>query len=155
MSRHRGIRRIQGLRLSVAAVLTVGVVGCSLLTADEWVRRTGALAPSHTHAQAVVVPGTARVGVPFTITVATVGSGSCVRPSGASVEVVGLTATVVPMDEVYVGGRHACTDDLVSYPRTVTLTFMEPGSASVQVSGVDAYARHQVATVVRAVRIDP
>lgn len=84
--------------------------------------------------EVIRAPGTASVNQPFTLTIITYGSSSCTTIDGAKVEVTGLIATITPFDRVPTG-EVVCTADLASHPRTVELTFREPGEALIRVIG--------------------
>jgi hypothetical protein len=69
---------------------------------------------------------------PFTVTVITHDSSSCTISDGAEVELVGLIATITPMDRKKPG---PCTLDLALHPRDVQLSFSEPGRATIRIVG--------------------
>lgn len=136
--------------LVAAFLVGFGVAGCSHVTAPEWVREIGLLHELH---EPLAAPGIVRAGVPFSITVTTAGSSSCTRASGASVRVEGLAADVVPMDERRV--RSICTGDLAAHPRSVSITFMTPGTATLRVSGVGTDPEAGLVTIERVIQVDP
>ena len=78
-------------------------------------------------------PATGSVGERLEFTVSTFGN-SCISSLGANVVVDGLLATVTPYDREY-RGPIACLDYLKAYPRTVTVSFAQPGNAIVRVQG--------------------
>lgn len=154
-------------RVWVAALLcTAAALGCQAATepADEsagamsvpegWTRDVGALFDVPDSSAALSLPRRARVGRPLTITVTTGGSGSCTRPSGASVEIDRLTATVVPLD-AHPGSAIACSRDLRPYPRSVELTFHQAGVAHVVVTGVRLGAPGGMISVARSIVVLP
>jgi hypothetical protein len=132
-------------------VTLLGVVALPACTSplgpdDEWQRRIGVIEIGGAQSSPVQVPEeTVQQGVPFTITVVTFGSSSCVRADGAHVQVAGLMAQVTPYDLVAVTG--VCTEDLRPRPREVMLRFDQVGEALVRVLGrtvLGAPAEHEV-----------
>jgi hypothetical protein len=101
----------------------------------EWERRIGVIDIGSFLTPPIELPETVEQGVPFTATVVTFGSSSCVRQDGAEIHVNGLTAYVRPYDFVAVGAERVCTDDLEPHPREVTLQFDQAGEATVLVFG--------------------
>lgn len=135
----------------VLAAAACGGGGDPLDSLDGWKVVVGRISPSLSSVQAARAPATARVGVPFTVTVTTVGSGSCTRAAGARVSRVNARFVVVePLDRERDG---TCTDDLASYPRDVRVTFEEAGDAVVRVSG-RAFTPGEPATVDLPVRVE-
>jgi hypothetical protein len=123
-------------KLSLLAGVLISLLGCtSLLGPDRWHRQVGMIdsGPDFT-ASPVVLPEVVEVGIPFSATVYTLGSGSCTRPDGAEVEIRGQVAHVTPYVRQAVGDV-VCTDDLVTQPREVRLRFDTPGEAVVRVHG--------------------
>jgi hypothetical protein len=110
------------------------LAACVLPTDPGWERVVGEIAPEFSSSQTLAAPREAVAGMPFTVTVTTVGSSSCTRPAGASVRVTGLVAEITPMDEQATRAQ-LCTLDLSPFPRPVTLRFTTPGEAVVRVLG--------------------
>lgn len=110
--------------------------GCaSLLEPHRWERVVGVIdIGGEISPSPIQVPDVVQKGVPFTATVVTYGSGTCTRGDGAEVQVTNLTAEITPYD-LEARGEVICTDDLVPYPRTVTLRFDTVGEAVVRVLG--------------------
>lgn len=106
---------------------------CALSTDPGWRKVVGLVDPGGAFHPALVAPDTVAAGAPFAVTVTTYGSSSCTRPSGAEVEVGGLTAEITPYD--LQATRGACTDDLRAYARDVALRFTTPGEAVVRLRG--------------------
>jgi hypothetical protein len=119
-----------------AFVLLAGLpLGCSNSTdPDDWSRQIGRLEPSMSAVQAVQVPATARAGEAFVVTITTLGSSSCTREDGASVDRGTTSATITPYDRVAPSGS-VCTEDLHAFPRSVTLKFLQAGTATVRIIG--------------------
>ncbi|HET9495750.1 MAG TPA: hypothetical protein VFR15_16110 [Chloroflexia bacterium] len=142
------------MRILPPTLLAATLAACSGATEPEWRRDIGTLFPAEFGAIAVEAPTSARAGESFEVTVTTAGSSACVRASGATVTVAALTATVVPMDERYVGPR-MCTDDLAPHPRRVSLRFSAAGTATLRVSGRSSTDPTQLTVIERQVEIEP
>lgn len=104
----------------------------------EW--NTTAAAPGAMAEPETVVsaPDTVDAGMPFTVTITTIGASGCWREDGALESVSGLTATLTPHDRVIEeidGMPVSCTGALVSLPRDMSLTFRQTGSATLRVIG--------------------
>lgn len=127
----RNLRLVCLLMLSACCLSACGLP--KALTTEQVV---GSI-PNDTPASEVIqAPATAAVNQPITLTINTYGSSSCTTPDGAQVEVDGLTATITPLDRVpRPNSNVACTADLAARPRTVTVTFAEPGEALIRVIG--------------------
>jgi hypothetical protein len=87
----------------------------------------------------LVAPDTVQAGVPFDVTVTTIGASGCWKADGARVSATAVLAVITPYD--LAPTRHAngdpmfCTGALVSLSRPVQLTFAEPGDATIRVEG--------------------
>ncbi len=129
---------MRAFRVLPLALLSLALPsGCSSTLGsdpEEWVREVGWLAPELSSIQMLKMPAQATAGVPFGITVTTVGSSSCTRADGADVVVSVLVADVTPWDRVAPQGT-ACTEDLAPFPRDVTLRFDLAGTATVRLHG--------------------
>ena len=82
----------------------------------------------------VEAPDTVSAGVAFDVTVNTFGSSSCVRAERLDVEVNGTVARLTPYDRV-APPNSVCTADLGAHPHTASVTFPNPGSATLEVLG--------------------
>jgi hypothetical protein len=111
--------------------------GCSDAVGPDpgWERQIGVIDIGGFQSPPIELPQTVEVGVPFTATVMTFGSSSCVREDGAEVFTSGLTAHVRPYDLIAVAVDRVCTDDLGPHPREVTIRFDQAGEATVLVLG--------------------
>ena len=149
----------------VALLCTAAALSCRTATETSeaagavrmptgWTRDVGFLFDSPDSSAALSLPSRARVGRPLTITVTTGGSGNCTRPSGASVDIDGLTATVVPLD-AHPPGEVACWRDLRPYPRPVELTFRHAGVAQVVVTGFRLGAPGGLISVTQIILVAP
>ena len=128
-----GYRRSVHRRLGVAVL---GAAACGLFTEPEWVVHVGQIAVDEAIPATITVPSIVTARVEFEIGITTFGSSSCTRPAAMDISVVGLTATVTPLDSGPRPGRDViCTSDLRSFPRSGILTFMEPGRGTIQVVG--------------------
>jgi hypothetical protein len=122
------------LRLAArTSALVAGLSACNGLLGEGEHRVIGVIDEAGTSIDALVVPDTVRVGVPFTITVSTFGS-SCLRPDGVVARASGTVANVTPYD-VTPPSATGCPADVRAFPRTVTLAFDTPGAATVQLHG--------------------
>lgn len=86
----------------------------------------------------VAAPDTVTAGVPFTVTITTIGLSGCWSQDGATRSVSGLTANVTPYDRVIEeidGLPISCTAALVDLPRDISLSFAQTGTATLRVSG--------------------
>lgn len=120
-------------RAALVGALTLGVTlaACHSAGEPEWRREVGRVEPALSSSPALLPPMTVRAGVPFDVTVTTVGSSSCTRPDGVSVQVMGPVAELVPYD-LELSAAAACTDDLRPFPRTVRVRFDVAGEAVVR-----------------------
>lgn len=140
------------VRYAKVAVLLLGAVaagGCDMLTEPEagwqvmgiiaWepvdVPPQMALEPG---LHAVVAPDTVLAGVPFTVTITTVGVNACWRPDGAAVGMSQGSLLVTPLDRVLASdgrGPQPCTGTPLALPRTLQLLISQPGTATLRVQG--------------------
>jgi hypothetical protein len=119
---------------AASALATLLLAACTpVLGPAGWERVVGVVDTEARLAAPIALPASARVGVAFTATVTTHGSGSCTRADGADVDIDGLNADVTPYDRE--ARRGVCTDDLAPYPRSVTLRFVTAGEARIRVLG--------------------
>jgi len=102
----------------------------------------------------VVVPTTARVGVPLTVEVRSWGGG-CTERDSTGVIVNGLTADVRPLVREPVPSRNrVCPAILKQFTHTAAITFARTGSALVRVHG-QRDSDGQALTITRAVTVEP
>ena len=112
----------------------VWCVGCSSSTGADSVIVPGVIATGGgSMARVLVAPDTVAVGVPFTVSVTTFGSGSCTRPSATLASVGPALADLSVWDLQRVGVE--CTDDLSPFPRDISLKFTGVGVATIRVRG--------------------
>ena len=123
------------LLTTIAAALILGACSASRSTdADGWSRVVGTIMPEMSSVQMLQVPPTVTAGVPFSITVSTMGSSTCTRAAGMEASLNGLTLDVTPYDSVPTTPI-PCTRDLRSFPRSLTHTFNSAGTAMIRVHG--------------------
>jgi hypothetical protein len=141
------------VRYAKAAVLLLGAIaagGCDMLAEPDagW-QVIGIIAwePVDTPPQsaglvlhaAVVAPDTVLAGVPFTVTITTVGVNACWRQDGAAVAMSSPGALLVtPLDRVPASdgrGPQPCTGSPLALPRTLQLLISQPGTATLRVQG--------------------
>ena len=79
-------------------------------------------------------PASVSVNQPFTVTVITHDSSSCTTSVGAKVEVDGLAAIIIPIDQKPLRSI-PCSANLAKHPRDVELTFRQAGQATIWVIG--------------------
>lgn len=117
--------------LSAAVAVTVSACGVAEPLED---RLVGILVLED-GAPAVVVPDTVRAGVPFQVSVTTVG-GACIRRDETDVEVDGATATVTPWDRFAIPRPgFGCLPSTATLDHTTSVTFPGSGPATVVVRG--------------------
>ncbi len=101
-------------------------------------RYPGGVVPLDELEAVVTVPDTVKAGAAFDAEIATVGLGTCYEAAGAETELSGNLAVVVPFDRLKGGAggdEMPCTLLAATLPRTVRLTFPEPGEAILRVKG--------------------
>jgi hypothetical protein len=81
-------------------------------------------------------PDTVGAGVSFTVTFSTT-EGGCHSPDSVSVVVQGAAATLTPYDTYTGGPDAACPDDVFDTLRSATVTFTQPGPATLTVQGAN------------------
>jgi hypothetical protein len=123
-----------GRRLSTL-VAAVWCVGCSSPTGEDSVIVPGVIATTGggTISRVLMAPDTVADGVSFTVTVRTIGSGSCTRPSASLSGLGPALAEVSVWDLQRVGVP--CTRDLREFPRDISLKFTGVGVATIRVRG--------------------
>lgn len=82
----------------------------------------------------LVAPDAVTRGAPFQITVSSFGSSSCTRADGYDVTSSPTAFEVRLYDQEAPSGT-ACTADLRSFPRTLTVQFDQAGTAEIRVIG--------------------
>ena len=82
----------------------------------------------------LAAPDTVDAGVPFNVTITTIGLDTCWREAGARVESELRRVTITPYDRIdtQAGG---CADALVYLPRVVSVVFTQRGVATVRAEG--------------------
>jgi hypothetical protein len=123
-----------------AVVSVVTLIGCSRMdwTAPVLERVRGpAIVLFYGDTSSVSLPASARVGVPFSITVTSFGGG-CIAHGETEVTLHALESEVRPhrYEAVRLPPNVACTMELRIYRDTVSLVFGEPGEATVRVVGI-------------------
>ncbi|PEN06257.1 hypothetical protein CRI93_10560 [Longimonas halophila] len=84
----------------------------------------------------LVAPDTAQAGQAFDVTVTTFGFSSCVQAVREEVERAPMRTTITPYDGGN-GHQTACTWVIAEMPRTISVTFREPGMGTIAVNGRD------------------
>lgn len=86
-------------------------------------------------ATSIVTPASAKAGVPFDVSVVTLGGG-CIRQGDTEVSYSDMSAEVRPY-EVFprMSSNLVCTDDIRFLTHTATLQFARPGTVTVRVVG--------------------
>jgi len=113
------------LTLLVAACQTKGVFD------PGWERAVGQVDPALSSVQMITAPTSARVNVPFTVTVRTLGRSPCTRAADMDVVVSGLNVDITPYDE-YARTSPYCRDDLKAFEHTASVTVGTAGQARVR-----------------------
>jgi hypothetical protein len=83
----------------------------------------------------IEAPDTVQAGESFPVTVRTVGLDGCWEPVMEDVSVSGLVADVIPFDSAEAPEGAACTAALELLDHGFSLTFDEPGEATIRVEG--------------------
>lgn len=160
---------MKGKRLILVLFVAVSVAGCNSLdsnepgddllssyskrafTADEssGEKRVEGILHFHGDTAPVEVPETAVAGEPFEVTISTFGGG-CDNVGSALVKVEGHLATIQPYDFTEADEVTVCTAILKIMPRTVEVTFDEPGEGVLRIKGlrVDEQNRDGVPEVI-------
>ncbi|HEX7240692.1 MAG TPA: hypothetical protein VF263_10520 [Longimicrobiaceae bacterium] len=139
--------------LALACVLAAACDGAEMATAPEagvravgilaWVAApgVGGAAPGGAAGgpgaprPGVTAPDTVRAGAPFPVVVTTVGPTVCWAAAGAQVEMQPGVANITPFDYTPEDQWTACGDALLELPRSVTISFPQPGDAVLRVMG--------------------
>lgn len=117
--------------LAAAALLTA--TACDILD-PGWSRRLGLVMAGIPPMTSLVAPDAVTHGIPFQITASTFGSSSCTRADGYEVTAT-AGAYEVRLYDQSAPPNTACTEDLRSFPRTLTVQFDQAGSAEIRVIG--------------------
>jgi hypothetical protein len=142
----------QRLALFLSLIATAMLVGaCDVLLTDRLSERLpgiiqwdvqpelqqGAKAASADEFEAPVLeaPDSVRVGESFQIAVRTYGSDGCWRAAGETVSSSGMSVEITPYDERNTSRSVLCPTMIVRLPRTVTLSFSQPGEATLFILG--------------------
>jgi hypothetical protein len=104
----------------------VGIL--ELIETDARPAELGAVRPP------LAAPDTVDTGVPFDVTVTTIGLNTCWREAGARVESELRRVTITPYDRIDAPGSN-CGDRVVFLPRTVSVIFTQRGLATLRVEG--------------------
>ena len=124
------------VRRAITAGLSCGAfaAACGSPAESSWERRVGVLPVALSAIQAVAAPTQVEAGVPFTVTITTVGSSSCTRGDGVELERTPARLQLTPYDWVAVRAT-TCTRDVAPFPRTVELMLATPGTYALRVTG--------------------
>jgi hypothetical protein len=79
-------------------------------------------------------PDTVTAGVPFDVTVTTIGLDTCWREAGATIVSELRRVTITPYDRID-RTQSGCGDAIISIPRTVRVMFGQRGDATLRVEG--------------------
>ena len=82
----------------------------------------------------LVAPDTVTAGVPFDVTVTTIGLDTCWREAGATIVSELRRITITPYDRID-RTQSGCGDAIISIPRTVRVVFGQRGDATLRVEG--------------------
>lgn len=136
----------------MALLLVLALGGCSsMMDGDDWRRVIGVL---DTDIAPIEVPATIFADQPFTVTISTVGSSTCTRADGATVDGEGNTATVTPWDNIAPEGS-VCSRDLRPFPRNVTVTFESAGPATLRIRNRSSTGETAVVEILLEVQSAP
>ena len=123
-------------RLLIPVLLGLLVGACGILGPDERLV-VGVLARHNP----LVIPDSVGIGEAFTVTVTTVGSGSCTRTGKTEVKIQDNIATITPYDYDDVGAD-VCTTDLRRFTHEATVRFLQVGEALIVIRS-RAFHAHQ------------
>jgi hypothetical protein len=122
-------------RLSAVLATVVIALACNdSLLEPGWTRRLGLIMDNPPHLSSLNAPDEVTRGVPFQITVTTFGSSSCTLPDGHELTYPAGAAEVTVYD-LAAPLSTPCTDDIHSFPRTLTVQFNTAGEAEIRVIG--------------------
>jgi hypothetical protein len=141
-------------RLGVALAVLASIAACRSPAESDWERQVGTLPVALSSVQSVMVASPIRAGVPFAVTITTVGSSSCTRGDGVEVERSSARVVLTPYDWVAPRGS-TCTRDMQQFPRTVELTLAQPGEYTLRVEGRPLEGNDSGGAVELLVVVDP
>jgi hypothetical protein len=98
-----------------------------------WQRVIGWANPEMSSIQAIKFPAEVVANQAFDVTITTIGSSSCTRADGATATVDQNIATVTPYDFI-APPNTACTRDLRTFARTVSVKFPAAGPATIRLN---------------------
>ena len=121
-------------QLPYSLLLLLGAAASCHAVAEPNQRRViGVIENGNSGIQPLLLPDTVAAGASFAVTVTTFG-GACDHDDGTDVTTAGLMADVTPYVLLPPPGT-ICIAVLVASPRSVTLTFANPGTGIVRVHG--------------------
>jgi hypothetical protein len=138
--------------LSAALAAAAVLAGCDILD-PGWSKDLGMVIDQPPHMTSLVAPATVTRGVPFQVTASSFGSSSCTRPHSHMVSALQATREIRLYDEEAPATR-ACTADMRSFPRVITLQFDEPGTAQVLVVGREGGDDEPLKTITRTIVVE-
>lgn len=122
---------------------------CNLAGLDD--QRQVGLAPIPPE---ISMPDSARVGVPFEVSIGTIGLNGCWRKGSTEVESTGVLAvTITPYDIDQSTDGFACTQALLTFTHTATLRFDAGGEAAVTFR-VRSSTDRRIVTFERRLRVE-
>jgi hypothetical protein len=124
---------LRALLPAIAAAAFLATAGCDILD-PGWSRHLGMVMEGTPPMTSLVAPDAVTRATPFQITASTFGSSSCTRADGY--EVTSTTgAFEVRLYDQEAPPHTACTADLRSFARTLTVQFDQAGPAEIRVIG--------------------
>ena len=137
--------RFEVSRPALAVILALASADCNDATDPEIQRVIGRIDPNHTVVPVIVAPEEARVNVPFTVIVHTVGTSDCTKPDGDDLLIQPDLARIVPYDVVPIPGHSTvCRNDYAFQEHRLSVTLRSSGAARVRVVGLSAATREDV-----------
>ena len=122
------------MRKLAALILFAGCSSGTSTGEDGWTSGVGVISPELSSTQLLTMPAEVQAGVPFDVTVRTVGSSSCTRAAELRVSQSTSRLELTPYDE-YAPRDRACTDDLHAFDHTARITIATPGTRTVRING--------------------
>lgn len=103
----------------------------------------------------LISPASAKVGVPFNVTIRTFGSSTCNLPAGLDVKY--STGEVLFTPWVTTSAGAICTDDLTSHAQQASVTIAQPGTVRLVVYGYkqDFAGAKSLGTVAVSINVAP
>ena len=130
------------------SALTIAVAGCTT-PAEPGPRLEAGVISFYGDPVVIDVPDVVQADIPFDVSVRTYGGG-CITKDITEVAVASLRADVRPLDAH--SGDELCTSELRMFEHTASLTFHEPGEATVSFRGT-AQPGDSAIVVVRRVQV--